>query len=309
MGLTGESIQNVNTFLTNFATSYKLPNPAADFVAPPFKVALEAGKYISYTKSIMRVFDDKVIGRQIANEIQWDVAENTYACEEYSMEKFVSDKAKQQSVKPINLDLDATKMLKRMHAASREYRISQIAANAAVVTQTLAVGAAWAGAAGTPIANIATGMAQITTATGGYIANKILIPVEVALNMIQTTEWKDQFKYTDSGFKGGLWNAISGLRQMGLEPMIANSYGVNTEKCSASDPEIEAMWSDSVVLLYSEPSPTLESRTFMYSPFVWQNLMMTNRAPRERGVYHTIYSDIDELLVDAQCAYLFTNCI
>jgi len=306
MGLSGETIQNVNSFLTNFATGYKERNPVADFVAPPFQVKLEAGKYVEYTKSVFRIYDDKITGREKAKEIQWDVEEATYACEEYSMEKFVSDKKKAQAYEPIKLDLDAAKFLKRFHMASREYRVNAIAGSAAIVTQGANVASAWAGAAGTPITDILAGMATVETAIG-IEPNKILIPTQVALRMINTTEWDNKFVYTDTGFNSGLFNAVSGLKQLGLEVMLTNTVGLDTYKCTASDPRIESLWDDNVLLFYSEPSPTLESRTFMYSPYVAMNQIFTTRAPRERGVYHTIYSDIDELLVDASCAYLLRN--
>jgi len=74
-----EVIQDVNTFLTNFATSYKAGNPVADFIAPPFQVKLEDGKYTEYTKSVLRIWDDKIKGDEEPREIQWNVDEATYS--------------------------------------------------------------------------------------------------------------------------------------------------------------------------------------------------------------------------------------
>jgi hypothetical protein len=304
-----ETIQEVNQFLTNFATSYKVMNPVADFIAPPFQVKYESGKYVEYNKSLFRIFDDKITGSEHAKEIQWDVDEASYACEEYSMEKFVSDKKKEQAVDPIRLDRDAAKFLKQFHMLAREYRINAIGGNAAIVTQTANAGGDWDVAGGTPVADILTGMATVQAATGGYVPNRIVIPANVALQMIQTTEWKSYFQYTDSGFKNGLFNAVSGLKQLGLDIMITSVQGLSTSKLGASDPVTEGMWSDNVLLFYCEPNPSLESRTFMYSPYVKKELFFTTREPRRRGQYVTIYSDIDELLVDAQCAYLITNTI
>lgn len=302
-----ETIQETNRFLTNFATSYKVKNPVADFIAPPFRVKYEDGKYVEYNKTVFRIFDDKISGSEHAKEIQWDVDESSYSCEEYSMEKFVSDKKKEQAVDPIRLDKDATKFLKQFHMLAREYRVNAIAGSNAIVTQTKAVASAWAAAGGLPVTDILTGMATVEAATGGYIPNRIVVPGQVALRMIQTTQWRDYFKYTDTGFKNGLWNAVSGLKQLGLDIMITSVHGLSSSKLGASDPRSEALWDDNVLLFYCEPSPSLETRTFMYSPYVKKELMFSTREPRRRGGYVTIYSDIDELLVDAQCAYLLTN--
>ena len=72
---TQETIQDSNQYLTNFVQREKVHNPIGDFIAPPFKVRLEAGKYLRYTEDIHRVWDNRLVGRQEALEIQWDAEE------------------------------------------------------------------------------------------------------------------------------------------------------------------------------------------------------------------------------------------
>ena len=304
-----ETIPNTNTFLTNMATGYKSMFPVADFIAPPLSVNLQAGKYTEYTKSVFRIFDDKVIGSAEPLEIQWNVDESTYACENYAMGKFVHDDRKNNATQPVNLDRDAVRFLMQFHTLAREYRINAIAGNAAIVTQTAAIAAAWAGAAGTPITDILAGISQIATSTGGYRANRIVVPLEVALAMINTTEWITRFVGTEVGFGNGLWSVIKGLNHLGLDVEITSIQGLSEYKGTASDPKTELLWSDNVLLFYCEPTPSLETRTFMYSPNVYMNQILSTRVPRRRGLYHDIFSSVDELLIDAQCAYLLTNCI
>lgn len=304
-----ETIANSNIFLTNMVVRHKLRKPFADFVAPPFKVKLEAGKYLRYTEDIHRIFENKITGREKAPEIQWEATEETYACEEYGMSKFVSNKAKAQAIEPIKLEIEASMRLKMYQAQARAYRIWQIAGNAAIVTQGSGdLAAAWDTAAGTPVSDILDGIATIEDSIG-VEPNKILIPTQVALKMIKTTEWKDYFRYTQVGFKNGLFNAVEGLRHLGLNPMVTNIQGLNTRKCTSSDPRAESMWGDTVLLFYSEDRPTTETMTFMYSPFVFMNVIARTVMKRERGVYLDIYEDIDELLIEPDCGYLFTNTI
>ena len=66
-----ETIADDFSFLNNFCTAYTLKNPVADFVAPPFAVKREAGKYVEYTKTVFRIWDDKIIGEEPAKEIQY----------------------------------------------------------------------------------------------------------------------------------------------------------------------------------------------------------------------------------------------
>jgi len=299
---------HTNVFLTNFATRTKVGNPIADFIAPPFKVKRSADKYVIYGDDQNRIWDNKVSGREIAKEIQWDVTEGTYSCEEYSIEKYVNARRAENADAPITYDKEATKRLKIAQQQAREWRVHQIAGNSAIVGST-AIGAGWATpATGTPVADIMTAKGVVWARTGDE-PNRIVIPGDVALQMILCDEWKEYFKYTNVGFGKGLFSAIDGLRNIGLEPMIADIAGLSTAKGTASDPAKEMLWGDDVLVFYAEESPTLESRSFMYSPYTVMNQIQTVNAPRERGKIHVIYENIDELLVTVGQAQLLTNVI
>ena len=301
-----ETIQNQNVFLTNMVKAFSVRKPFADFVSPPFQVKLEAGKYLRYTQDIYRIWENKVTGRQKALEIQWEAEEAPYACEEYAMAKFVSNKAKRQSISPIKLEIEASKRLKTYQAQARAYRIAQIAFNQAIITQGVNVASAWNVLAGTPVADILTGMGVIEDAVDED-ANAIVIPNQVALKMIQTTEWKNYFQNTEIGFKKGLWNAVAGLRHLGIEPLVTSTKGLSTKKGTSSDPAMEAMASDTVLLFHREVNPTTETMTLMYSPYVFMDIVARTEKKRERGVYLDIYEDTDELLIETGCGYLLRN--
>jgi hypothetical protein len=301
---------HTNQFLTNFATGYTLQYPVADFIAPPLKVLRSADKYVEYTKSQFRVFDGKVHGREPAKEIQWDLSESTYNCEEYELAYFVSDKIARNSDKPINLETDAVKQLKMSQALAREARVAAIAGSATFITNTTAIGGDWdIVATGTPFADIMTAVAAIEDANGGYPGNAIVIPNQVGLNMIMTTEWKSFFQYSDSGFRQGLFSVISGLKNVGLEPMLTGVKGLSTAKGMASDPTVESLWSDNVLVFYREATPTLQSRTLMYSPYVYMDRVERIVKTEERGIKIIKAEEIDELLIDASCGHLLTNCL
>jgi hypothetical protein len=306
-----ETIQDTNTFLTNFIKRSPVHAPIGDFIAPPFRVKLEAGKYLKYTDDIHRIFENKITGRQKALEIQWEAEEDTYACEEYAMSKFVGNKAKAQSIAPIKLEQEAAFRLKQYQQKARDDRVWAIAGSAAIVTQTINIGAAWNGAAGTPISDILTGMATIE-ASIGVLPNRILVPTQVALRMIRTTEWQNYFMLSGNfgNVNGGDFDIVNALRtKLNLQTMVTSVRGLSTYKCTSSDPAVESLTSDSVLLFYSEPSPSTNTMSFMYSPYVMRDIITRTKAPRERGIYIDIYEDIDELLVEANCAYLMTNCI
>jgi hypothetical protein len=92
--------------------------------------------------------------------------------------------------------------------------------------------------------------------------------------------------------------------------MIAGMFGASTNEGGASDPAIESIWSDSVLIFYAEENPSLESRTLMYSPYTKMGEVRRIEGSvqqMQRGVLFDIHEEVDELLVDATCGYLITN--
>jgi hypothetical protein len=300
-------IIKTNILLTNFATRYMAQMDVADFIAPPFKVKRSSDKYAEYDKSSQRIYDNKISGREKPKEITQNINESTYSCEEYALGRFVSDRRANNADKPINLKFDAVRHVKEAQMIAREYRVVQIAGNNTIVTQTTAPGDWNTASTGTPIADILTAIKTIWQ-NGQVRANAITVPFSVAIEMIKTDEYKDYFKYHSAG-KTELFDALSGLRNLGLEPMVAGMFGGNTQEGGASDPGSEEMWGESVLVFHRQPTPSLETRTFMYSPFRTKNVVKTIRYEEDGGGGEkiNIYEDIDELLVDATAAYLFTN--
>jgi hypothetical protein len=296
-------------FLTNFSTSYKLKKPVADFIAPPFNVKNTSDKYAEYSKSVLRMYDNKIKGKQEPREASWNVTEGTYLCEMYADSKWVPDTTLRNADKIFKPKQNAVKYLKQFQALAREKRVYDIAGSTSIVTNFTNLAGAWSTASsGTPVADILDKMGSIEDACLEE-PNKIIMTYRDALTLIQTDEWKDYFKGTSVGFKTGLFNAVSGLRNLGLEPMIAGARGLSTYEGTASDPASETLWDKKVLIFYSENSPTLDSRTFMYSPFTFKGLVKTVRDERAGGggVNIDMWEEIDELLVDAQCAGLLTN--
>lgn len=302
-----ESIK-IDKLLTNLVTRYRVNNNVADFIAPPFKVKLSSDKYAEYTKGALRIYDNKIVGREKAKEISVEVTSSTYSCEEYSLSKFILDRTKANADKPINMESDAVRKLKDAQIIAREKRVFDIAGSTSVVTNFSTPSAKWdAVASGIPISDIRTAMASVWNKSAGSImADSIVIPVDVGLKMIGTDEYRDYFKYNGLA-KDEQFNLVSGLRHLGLVPAMAGAHGGNTNEGGTSDPATENIWSDKVLVFHRENSPNLESRAFMYSPFISKDKIERLRLVEERGEKFMIYEDIDELLIDQSMAYLLTD--
>jgi hypothetical protein len=293
-----------STYLSNFATAYRVEDNVADFIAPPFKVNKQSYKYLVYGKDNFRMYDNKVSRREKSKEIITQADEATYTCETYKLAKFIHDDDYSVIDDSIRLDEKSAMDVKDGMILAREKRIYDIAGSASVVTQTVNAAGDWdTAASGTPVADILTGIKTIYESTGKK-ANRIVMPFTVAIEAIKTDEWKDYFKYTGSN---SIWDLLAGLRNIGLDGRIAGAQGLSTYQGAASDPTSEILWSDSVLVYYCEPTPTLQSQSFMYSPFIEKDTVRKIRDEREEGTYIEMKEIIDELLVNASCAYLITN--
>lgn len=300
---------HTNKFLTNFATRFMPMGGVGDFIAPPFRVKRPSDKYAVYDASNLRIYDNKVKGRERAREITQDVGSANYSCEEYSLARFVSDQKIRNQDQPLDLKKDAVRHVKEAQMLAREKRVLDIAGDNSVVTQTASLASAWSTpSTATPVTNITNAIKTIWTGSYGQKANRIVMALDVALSIIESDEWKDFFKY-DAASKKELFDAVQGLRNLGLEPKIAGMFGANTNENVGSDPTAESYWSDSVLIFQAQQRPTLETRTFMYSPFTMMNMIEEERIPGERGQEIRIYEEVDELLVDASSAYLYTNAL
>lgn len=301
------NVIRLDRYLTNFATTYKVEERVADFIAPPFKVQRPTDKFVQFTKNKLRVYDSLVGREEEAKQIEFEKTDGIYSCNEHSLRAFIANRDVENMDSGWRIDEIKTELVLDAIRLAREYRLAQMCTNTAIVTNYSTPSTKWDVSGGTPVANILTAMAAVKNAST-KVPNRIVMTLDTALKLIQTTEWKDYFKFTTTGFPN-LFNAIDGFRQLGLQPMIAGAFGVNTAKGTASDPGIEAILGKNALLFYGEDSPTTQSRTFMYSPFIYNEQIMRDIRIEKRGYYIQAESFITELMVDAQCGYLFTSVI
>ena len=297
--------KKTSNYLSNFILRYRSDTDTADFIAPPFKVQKSSDKYLVYGIRTNRIYDNKLMRRSPILEIDLEATESTYLCEEFALGAFVADRDLVDTDTVVRIKEEKLQHTKDRQIAAREYRVYQIAASTALVPNAAAT-TIWSNVAAVPITDIRTACIAINNATGKN-PNRIVMTYQAAMHMINTTEWKGMFQYTDTGFGRGLWSAIDGLRNLGLEPRITNSRGVSSYEGCSSDPDWDTMLGNKVLVFYAEPTPTRNSMTFMSSPFCWKDKVMQWYSNRERGIKYEIMEYIDELLVAAGAGYLITG--
>jgi len=304
--------KRIDQYLTNFIRKEVEGQGQADFVAPPFKVLRPSDKYLIYGKENLRYYDNKIVGRAKAKEIDVQATDGSYSCEEYETGFFVSDRAMRNidGVAGIKLREQKAMNAARSQARSREKRIWDIAGSASIVTQTSALANAWdTPSSATPVTNLLNAIKTIYDSTG-LRANACIMSLGAALKAIQATEWKEYFHFTEKGFDNGLFECVSGLKYIGLNVQISGMRSLSTYEIGTSDPTAEIISGVGKVLVFvREQNPTTESNCFMFSPYTVKDQVKSWREESQRGEAGSIYEEIDELLVNASCAYLYTGAI
>lgn len=298
---------HTDQYLSQFAMSYKAADDVADFIAPGFRVNRHADKYVKYSKDAFRIYDNKLAPREVPKEINWKGQDGSYFCERYGHSAFIDNDELTNVDKPVDLEKRKSQGLKTAMMLAREKRVFAVAGSTALIPNT-GIAAGWATASsGTPVENIKTACAAIYNATGGMKANRIVMGYEAALKASSCSEWKEYFKYTGSS---NIWDLLAGLRNLGLDGRIAGAFGLNTNLGGTSDPAIETIWGDTVLVYYCEPTPSLDTMTFMYSPYLYKDQVIVTKegeVKRQNGYTIDMVERIDELLVNASCGYLLTN--
>jgi hypothetical protein len=191
---------------------------------------------------------------------------------------------------------------------SREARVLNVALSPLV--PGLAVAAPWNNvAAGTPVTDILAGIVAIFQATQN-VPNWIVIPFDVALQMIDTANWRLWFQFMALGQVGPLLGVQMALANFGLNVAFSKVCVLTTHQGTCSDPLLFANIIGRQALLFKQdPQPTERSRCFMFAPSRIRDEVRSGQWDREvktRSYYWQQYEETCELLVDAASGYRFT---
>lgn len=302
----------VDAALTDFSKAI-MNDPSmylADILAPRVRVSKSSGKYYTYDMEAMRIVQNRREGVTESTEIAYTISDDSYNCVNYALGKTIDPDDVEDAASGIDEEQDAVQYITEMQALARENRVATILTNASFITQTAGVGADWTTAAsGTPKADILLGCKTIYNAIHRF-PNAIVIPYDVATYMIQTTEFTAGSQYVANLNQISVKNPV-GDGYIGLKVYIAGTGYASTAKTGASDPTISGLWSDNVLIAYLPERVGLKSlagmKTFERKPTVINRL---DRGHIKKGAYKLEIEDkLDEVLVEAKCFYLLTNCI
>lgn len=111
--------------LTNVAIEYNNPEYIGDMAVPPTPVSKKEGTFKVYDKDERFTVPPTYVGpRSEPGEIDWNVTEDTYGCEDHGLKTYVSNEEIDNADAPIKPTSDATKLVTDSVVQAKEKRIA-----------------------------------------------------------------------------------------------------------------------------------------------------------------------------------------
>jgi len=295
-----------NAVLTGVSVRYANDELIADSVMPVVPVKKESDFYYTYTRNWRLPQSKRAAGAE-ANEVEWNVGTDTYACEEYALKDLLPDRVRNNADKPLNMDVDMTENIVEMVQLGREKRVADLAFAAGTYgTQTSALSGSnqWDDYAGSdPIGDVRTARATVHAASG-KLPNVMVIGYEVYLKLLDHPDILERIKYVMKGVI--TTDIIASVFELSKIVVGMALYDSSQEGASES---IGYIWGKKVALLYAEPSPGLKKVSFGYQ---FQSRGFRTKKWREEGREGDFFEagEIrDEKIVAASAGYLYTTVV
>lgn len=308
---------HVDAVLTNMSRQYPLPEGmVADVVAPAVNVSKESGVFFRYDKGDQaRVPFTKRQLRSESRRAEWSVDTDSYRCEEYALNDLIDEREYQQADTPLNLQRDTVENLQKLLRLDREKRVHTLVTDSGTITKndTLTGTDQWRDAGGsgstaTPLFDVETGSEEIRADTG-VRPNLAVFGMAAWLAFTKTTQVLDRIVTP-----GGNWGsptittdqARTLLAPYGITQVVVADGIENTAGQGVAD-SFSDIWTDEVLLAYTEPSPGIKKVSLAYT--FWSRQWQVRRARVERQ--HSDWFEpsyvADEKLIAPDVGYLIID--
>lgn len=292
---------HVNRPLTNILLGYQ--QKALDFIAdrvfPIVPVEKQSDRYFSYEKGnwYRDSAEERADGAESAGG-GWEIDNTpTYNCKVQAFHKMVSDRMRQNSDKPINLDRDATNFVGKILMIRRELNFAAkyfgtgIWNGAADFTP----GTKWDAANSNPINNI-DDQKEIVRQKHGYEPNTLIVTPDVHKVLKNHDEVLDRIKYTQKGsITPELLASILEIDNY----LIAKGIQ-NTAEEKDTDAMSNIFGTKKCLLVYAAPVPSIMEPSGGYT-FSWTGLLGSNALAGRMKKFYMKEKEADR--VEGEMAY------
>lgn len=295
---------HIDSALTNLAIVYRNLQFVAEQIFPVVPVMKESDKYYIFGREEMRsVQTERALGAE-AGEVDWNVTNAGYNCDEYSLRHLVPDRIMENADSPIRPKETAMRKLMDWIRLGYEKRVMALITGGSLSKTTPAI--KWDGSSPTIEADIDTAK-QAIGLNAGVVANIIMMNTEVKDVFKKDSTIRNLIRYTIQG-NGGQELLVNGELPpviFGLRPIIAGA-AENTANKGATD-VIARICPDDVLVAYVEPNPGIEAMSLGYTFRKGDWVVQSYREPKRKGDMIEPFVIQDEKIVASAAGYLLDN--
>ncbi len=310
------NLLHVDKQLTNFSLKYSNGNLIADIFAPRIDVSKESDIYYLYGRQNFRINKTLRANGADPNYVDAFNIESTpsYVCQERELADIITDRDRDNSDQPLDLNFDTTEYLTEQILLDREKRVADLATALATWSTT---GATLSGAqqwnnsgfdsdskTNAIEVRIDTAKEQVRAAIGRD-PNTVVIPAAVAKIVKRDKAVRDLIRYTDSTLlvNGDLPPMLWNMRV--LVPGGIYDAAEEGQTFSGSD-----VWGKHVICAYIAPNPrSLRTMTAMLTMQSQARITQKWRENGKKGDAIEVSEIIVEKAVGTYCASVIRDAI
>ncbi len=305
---------HVDAVLSQFSIQYRQDQNLyiADAASPRVPVTKESDKYIIYTKKDRFTLPaSKRADGTPANKITWNKdTEGTYICEEFALRDVVTDRAKNNADKPIDVQLDTQQFLQDLIMLDREKRVADLLFSATTFsgyTANLALADRWDNYE----SSSSDPFADIETMRSSVISNSMKFPNVLILGY-QVYEKICNHPLVLDRVKGGATTNIPALlseaelaKLFKVDRVLVGRAIVNANNVGQTA-SYGYVWGKYALMAYINPAPLqVKNVTCSLSPMARDFRTKRWRDEEVEGEWIETGEIIDEIVPAAAAGYLF----
>ena len=295
--------------LTQIALAYRNPAYIADLVLPRAVVGTQEFKYLSHTKAESYTIPDTTVGRKgRTNEVEFSATESTSSTIDYGLEVGVPQSDIDNAPANYNPMGRNTELLAELVMLDRELRVATevfTAGNYATANkETLAGSDQWTHASSDPIDKI---MAALDAA---FIRPNFMVLGQEAWTALRQNPVIMKATNKNSGDKGAAARAaVAELFE--LQDIYVGQGRYNSAK-PGQTATYGRLWTDSALLFYKNPTAMPNMGVTFGLTAQWGDKVAMQWEDRNIGLRGgqkvRMGESVKELILAADCAYLFSDC-
>jgi len=304
---------HIDTALTDVSVGYGSPEFVAEQVAPTVPVRKQSDKYFIYdsTREVLRAQDDARAPGAEANEVDFQMSNDSYFCNDHALESIVPDEERDNADSPIQPEIDKTEFLTNVILLNQE--VALVAKLVAGITANAAAGVVFTTDTSTPLVYAKTARLAVMDAIQKP-ANTIVVDNKVYEALAQHPEIIDRIKYSTVPGNPALATKEA-LAKLFLVDRFLVSAAVKNTAAKDATASVSAVWGTTMFFLHVPPRAGLKVVAAALT-FAW-NAPGANRGvtvetwrdnPR-KGNMVRVQKYYDQKIVAALAGYRLTGCI